>query len=225
MTTILRSTGTFPHRYCSALATLLACALPAAFAAHAAQGYDVPDDAFPELLEIAPLPPSAPQTSASADPDAKPTAKQIAKACARVRAKRTRELDPHWANAIVRIDYTCDFEFSDIGEGLKTSATAILRPGAIRFHGIDVVEVRRSASDWGGDDQYVLAARFDQKGKTLVQTLRKHCKQLYTPAWDCDIEPWDEGGFHIRSNELGGYFVHPDPDNRARTIFASGWSE
>lgn len=176
---------------------------------------------FPELLAHTPL-----AEQEKLPPDAKPTPQQAAVACAHVRAKRPSELEGAWARVVEAIEFTCEYAPNELGDGLATTAKARLRPGAARFLGVDVVEVRLRSSDWGWDQQYVLAGALARDGEPLIEKIRSaRCRGT---AMSCDIEKgasWMHDGFYIRTMEGGGVWLHPDEDNPQQMIYAEAWSE
>ena len=152
--------------------------------------------------------------------------------CAAVRALRLDELDAEWAPMVADIALSCE-----VGQGIEdepdanTTVVAKLRPKAAHFGGAPVVEIRMSDSAWGNDYQYVLDARFGNARQRLSTAIRGHCLKNFEAAADapdtvCRIQrDGVHGGLYIDTGEGGGLWVHPDPDNPRRTIFASAWSE
>jgi hypothetical protein len=152
--------------------------------------------------------------------------------CDAVRAMRLDELDAEWAPMVADIALSCE-----VGQGIEdepdanTTVVAKLRPKAAHFGGAPVVEIRMSDSAWGNDYQYVLDARFGSARQRLSTAIRAHCLKNSDAAADapdtvCRIQgDGVHGGLYIDTGEGGGLWLHPDPDNPRRTIFASAWSE
>jgi hypothetical protein len=152
--------------------------------------------------------------------------------CDLVKPLRTAELEGNWKSIVSSVDLKCE-----IGEGIEnepsanTNATAKLKPKAANFGGVAIIEIRMSDSAWGNDYQYVLDARFAKVKTQLKATIRKNCikeRGITTPLTDdvCPIENHGQyGGLYLDTGEGGGIWLHPDPDNPNRTIYASAWSE
>jgi hypothetical protein len=152
--------------------------------------------------------------------------------CLRVRALRLNELDAKWKPLVANISLKCK-----VGEGFdnkpdaNTTAIAKLKPGAANYAGVSILEIRMMDSAWGNDYQYVLNAPFSRIKKQLKLAIRNHCikEQGITVAITDNIcavvNDGQHGGLYLDTGEGGGIWLHPDPDNPNRSIYASAWSE
>ena len=153
------------------------------------------------------------------------------KGCPAIRALKPAELPPPWRAVVTRIVTKCEpMAGMDKEPDAATRTVAILRPGAVFLRGIPVVELRHSSS-WAHDDvQHVLDAPYADVAKTVAAYVRARCSADFGPGAmisdSCDpVVDSGDGGFFVKTSELGGTWFHPDPDNPRRSILAVAWSE
>jgi hypothetical protein len=156
---------------------------------------------------------------------------QAALDCDQIRAKRIDELDPLWKKAVDRIHLDCD-DLGMEGEGLGTVATAItayLKPGAVQFAGVPVVEVRLMDSDLWGDRQYLLDKPYADIVEAMQAHLESRCRaQQDDPSQlaqgDCTLVQQPDG-LYLDTSEVGGIWLHTDLDDIRRTVYAEAWAD
>lgn len=154
------------------------------------------------------------------------------KGCAPVHAGRLDELKPPWRGRVARISVKCEPMPGIDGEpDASIAAVAVLKPGTVALQGIAVVELRTSESWAHGETNYVLKARYDAIADKLTAHVRRQClagwKQTEAApgGWCAVSADAEHRGVFIQTGELGGIWLHPDPDDSARTIYADAWSE
>lgn len=139
--------------------------------------------------------------------------------CRNIRTRHRAELAPLWRSVVDKIALTCrqaqDFDGADM---VVTTANARLRPGSAFFAGIPVVAIVLSDTDLGFDHDYVLQAPYEQARARVLRAIEK---QLAMPG----RQDSPDGGLFWDTGEGGGAWLHPDPDDPHRTIFAVAWSE
>jgi hypothetical protein len=151
--------------------------------------------------------------------------------CDQIRAKRIDELDPLWKKAVERIHLDCD-DLGGDAEGIgsvATVATAYLKPGAVQFAGIPVVEVRMMESDLWGDRQYLLERGYAEIVDAVQAHLESQCRMRQDDPGllaqgDCSVLRQAEG-LYLETSEIGGTWLHPDQDDTQRTVYAEAWAD
>lgn len=178
---------------------------------------EVVGDDFPDLIVLMPR--------------FTPDGTQLPLACDQVRPRRIDELDPSWRRAVGRIHLDCESMATDEDDvaTVATVITAFLNPGAVRMASLPVAEIRLMDSDLWSDHQYVLPTPYRQAGERL----RKHVEQRCRVAQDspgliglrnCRVTDEDDGMF-IQTGAIGGIWVHPDPLDPQRTVYAESWAD
>ncbi|WP_198085343.1 hypothetical protein [Variovorax sp. E3] len=151
--------------------------------------------------------------------------------CKEVRARKPAELPSPWRGAVTAISMSCEpFPGLDKEPDVSTDAVARLRPGAATLWGVPVIELRHSESWAHGDSQYVLGAAYADVAASLGAYLQARCLSQAPRAAPresiCNVEPdARHGGLYVRTSELGGVWLHPDPADPRRSILAQAWSE
>ncbi len=181
------------------------------------QALDVANRAFPELIQVMDV---TEKTGAGISP------------CKRVHKRSVKQLDLHWRASITNIRVNCKVSKGIEGEpDPSTNTTATLKPKTIHFSGVPVIEIRRFASAWGSDDQYILDARFADVRKRLVAVIEANCRRsrnIVAGGEDSRCRPENDPGHHgiyFDTGEGGGIWLHPDEKNTLHTIYAVAWSE
>lgn len=152
-------------------------------------------------------------------------------ACDQIRGKRLDELDPLWSQAVDRIHVDCDDLHEDEAgfDMIATEITGFLKPGTVQFAGLPVAEVRLMDSELWSDHQYILARPFTQVRDTLRHFVEARClapreASEALASHRCTVTE-DEQGLYLESSEIGGIWVHADPDDAQRTVYAEAWSD
>jgi hypothetical protein len=152
-------------------------------------------------------------------------------ACDQIRGKRLDELDPLWKQAVDRIHVDCDdLREDEAGFNMIASEiTGFLKPGTVQFAGLPVVEVRLMDSELWSDHQYILAQPFAQARDMLRRFVEARClapreASEALASHRCAVTE-DEQGLYLESSEIGGIWVHADPDDAHRTVYAEAWSD
>ncbi|WP_183026138.1 hypothetical protein [Variovorax sp. UMC13] len=151
--------------------------------------------------------------------------------CRAVRARRPTELPQPWRGLVRTITMQCSpMAGVDKEPDASTESVATLRPGAATLRGIPVLALRLSESWAHGDTQYVLDAPHAEVAAVLGAYVKARClsRAGTTVVVEGLCEPLaDEGngGSYTRTSEMGGTWLHPDPDDPRRTILADAWSE
>lgn len=152
-------------------------------------------------------------------------------ACDQIRGKRLDELDPLWKQAVERIHVDCDDLHEDEAgfDMIASEITGFLKPGTVQFAGLPVVEVRLMDSELWSDHQYILAQPFAQARDTLRRFVEARClapreTSEALASHRCTVTE-DEQGLYLESSEIGGIWVHADPDDAHRTVYAEAWSD
>jgi len=141
--------------------------------------------------------------------------------CRAVRARRPAELPQPWRGLVRTITMQCTpMAGVDKEPDASTESVATLRPGAATLRGVPVIALRLSESWAHGDTQYVLDAPHAEVAGLLGAYIKARCLSRAEPMPD-----EGNGGTYTRTSELGGAWLHPDPDDARRTILADAWSE
>lgn len=151
--------------------------------------------------------------------------------CADVRARRIDELPPPWRKIVDRVHLDCE-RVGPENSGLDTIAlagTAYLKPGAMRMAGHPVAEVRLMDSELWGDHQYVLDADYASVAADLRALVESRCAQQRmreedTGSVDCTMTV-GHAGLYLPTDEISGIWIHADPDDPQRTIYAEAWAD
>lgn len=151
--------------------------------------------------------------------------------CPAIRALKPAELPQPWRDVVTQIVMKCE-PMSGMGNepDAATQTVAILHPGAVSLRGIPVMELRHSSS-WAHDDvQHVLDAPYAEVAQTIAAYVRARCSAAFGPGArisdSCDpVFDSGDGGFFVKTSEMGGTWFHSDPDNPRRSILAVAWSE
>lgn len=205
-------------------ATLAAvfCSLPCvAFAQEVPPpGFDVRGGDFPVLVSDTGLPPPLDEAGEAEPPG-----------CEAVRARRVDELPWPWRDAVDRIHLDCQ---SMPAPGADTEllaivSTAFLKPDRARLAGHPIAEVRLMDSELWGDHQYVIAAAYPEAARdlrTLVETdcLQRHLREEHAGAPACSMQAQGDG-LYLQIDEVSGVWIHADPDDSQRTIYAEAWAD
>nr|WP_295377508.1 hypothetical protein [Pseudoxanthomonas sp.] len=154
--------------------------------------------------------------------------------CEAVRARRVDELPYPWREAVDRIHLDCQPMDAPEGETalMALTATAFLKPGRVWLAGHAVSEIRRMDSELWGDHQYVLAEPYAAVATDLRAQLESDCRKRHLReerevregAPECRMEE-SEDALYLRMDEISGIWIHADPDDAARTIYAEGWAD
>lgn len=154
------------------------------------------------------------------------------KGCAPVRALRLDELKPPWRGRVARISVDCAPMPGIDGEpDASVSTVAVLKPGTATLRGIAVIELHSSESWAHGETEYVLKTRYDAVVDTLSAHIRRQCladwklTETVPGGWCVVSADAEHHGIYVGTGELGGIWLHPDPGDPARTIYAEAWSE
>lgn len=207
----------------SRASTLLACGLLALLPACAADKKAAGEvDAFPELLSY---------------PPAKDDGEVVRGTCAQIKAKRVDELPAPWRDTIASIKLTCkDLSEEESGYGEATSSTevvAILKPGAITFATLPVVEIRMKDSELWGDHQFIIDLPFAQARPALKRYMQATCglseeALRNAPETDCTVEPapgHSGESLYASTGEISSIWAHADETDPRRTVYADAWSD
>lgn len=204
--------------------------LSTGLAAHAAPAgerapvtIEVRGDDFPMLVQDTGLPPPLDDNGLPRTPG-----------CEAVRARRVDELPYPWREAVDRVHLDCQpMEAPEGGTALMAlTATAFLKPGRVWLAGHAVVEIRRMDSELWGDHQYVLAEPYAAVAADLRAQLEADCRKRHLReerevregAPECRMEDSDDA-LYLRMDEISGIWIHADPDDASRTIYAEGWAD
>ena len=150
--------------------------------------------------------------------------------CDRIRARRVDELAPGWRARVARLELDCEDTLADDEQQTLTAVTAraVLQPDRVQLAGQPVAEVRLMDSQRWGDHQYVLAVPFAAAGPRLRDFVEDACLARTlaeeSPAAACRMLATGDG-FHLATSEAGGIWVHPDPDDAARTLYVEAWAD
>jgi hypothetical protein len=189
-------------------------------------------------LALTPLAPPALQVNGDDFPDLivhtpvfDAAGNQQSLACDQIRAKRIDELDPLWKRAVERIHLDCEtLSKEDAGfDMVATVITAFLKPGAARFAGVPVAEVRLMDSDLWSDHQYVLDRPYAEIREALKQHVEARCRaQQDNPSFlvnrDCKASAIEQS-LYLATSEAGGAWMHAEAENPGRTIYAETWAD
>ena len=151
--------------------------------------------------------------------------------CPAVRARKPAALERPWRSVVTAVSMRCAaLDGPDGKPDARTEAIATLRPGAAVLQGVPVVALRHSAS-WAHDDQqYVLAAAYSDIATRMGAYIKARCLSQATAGGvvegQCTAVHEEGGqGLFMRTSELGGLWLRPDPDDAHRTVLAEAWSE
>lgn len=151
--------------------------------------------------------------------------------CEAVRARRIDELPWPWRDAIDRIHLDCEEIEVPSGDALALAltATAFLKPGRAWLAGHPVAEIRLMDSQWWGDHQYILAAPYEETAQALREHIERSCatrhmREENSQAPDCQMHETDRE-LYLEVEEISGVWVHADPDDPGRTVYAEGWTD
>lgn len=187
---------------------------------HAPVTIEVRGDDFPMLVQDTGLPPPLDDNGLPRAPG-----------CEAVRARRVDELPYPWREAVDRIHLDCQPMEAPEGETalMALTATAFLKPGRVWLAGHAVIEIRRMDSELWGDHQYVLSEPYAQVATDLraqleADCVKRHMRQEREGAPECTMEESD-GALYLRVDEISGIWIHADPDDASRTIYAEGWAD
>lgn len=155
----------------------------------------------------------------------------VSPGCDGVRARRIDELALPWRHAVTGVQLDCEVLAAayDGFDTLAIAATAILEPGTVSLAGQPVAEVRLMDSELWGDHQYVLEAPFPSVHDALKQHVESSChsrrlRDEHAGAADCTMSE-NDGGLYLPTDEIGGIWIHADPDDPQRTIYAEAWAD
>lgn len=152
--------------------------------------------------------------------------------CDHVRARRLDELPLSWRAHVTSVQLDCDAATVD-DEGEQTmavSARAVIRPARVRLAGLPVSEVRLMDSERWGDHQYVVDARYEDALPALRQHVESACRERQmrdeslAVATDCTMSVTGTGLF-LSTDEVSGIWIHPDPEDGQRTLYAEAWAD
>lgn len=183
-------------------------------------GFAVAGGDFPSLTQAVDI---APRFDADGVP--------VSPGCDGVRARRIDELALPWRHAVASVQLDCEALAAayDGFDTLAIAATAVLEPGTVSLAGQPVAEVRLMDSELWGDHQYVLEAPFSSAHEALKQHVESHCAQRHlrdehAGAADCAMSE-NDGGLYLSTDEISGIWIHADPDDPQRTIYAEAWAD
>lgn len=153
--------------------------------------------------------------------------------CEAVRARRVDELPYPWREAVDRIQFDCqplNGEEDDSGE-IALEVTALLKPGRVWLAGHAVSEIRLMDSPQWGDHQYIVGASYATVAADLraqveadcVQQQQKESNALGTSG-DCRMLE-TPGQLYMETSLMGGVWIHADPTDASRTVFAEAWTD
>lgn len=152
--------------------------------------------------------------------------------CSRVRARRLDELPLSWRRHVTSVQLDCDAATADDAgdETLAITSRALLKPGRVRLAGLPVVEVRLMDSERWGDHQYVIEAPYDTAAAALQAHVETACRErrlreeTASAPSACTMSVTGTGLF-LATDEVSGIWIHPDPDDAQRTVYAEAWAD
>lgn len=150
--------------------------------------------------------------------------------CAHVRARRVDELATNWRGRVHSVQLDCDAAIVDDAgaETMAVSARALLKPDRVELAGQPVAEVRLMDSELWGDHQYIVAVPYRQAAEPLRRHVEAACRQRRlleeAATADCTMSVLGDGLF-LSTDEIGGIWIHPDPDDAGRTVYAEAWAD
>lgn len=152
--------------------------------------------------------------------------------CAARHALKPDEVASPWRGRVADIAMQCSSVEGVNGEpDVSIDAQAKVIGGTVQLGGVPVREVRLSNS-WAGDDKsFTLVGRYADLYKKLGPMIRARCVQEWKKStgsatgWCAMRGDPIHGGLFVEAGELGGVWLHPDPDNPNQTIYADAWSE
>ena len=152
--------------------------------------------------------------------------------CSRVRARRLDELPLPWRRHVTSVQLDCDAAtVDDAGdETLAITSRALLKPERVRLAGLPVAEVRLMDSERWGDHQYVIEAPYEAAATALQAHVEGACRErrlreetASTPS-ACKMSVTGTGLF-LPTDDISGIWIHPDPDDAQRTLYAEAWAD
>lgn len=151
--------------------------------------------------------------------------------CADLRARRIDELPLPWRRIVDRVHLDCErvgAESSGL-DMIALASTAYLKPGTVRMAGNPVIEVRLMDSELWGDHQYVLDADYASVAADLRALVESRCAQQQMREEDaggsgCSMTV-GPAGLYLSTDDISGVWIHADPDNPQRTVYAEAWAD
>lgn len=157
--------------------------------------------------------------------------RHAAPGCGHVRARRIDELAPNWRLRATSVQLECEETLADNENEPQVAlvSRAVLQPGSVQLADRPVTEVRLMDSASWGDHQYVLAVPYEDAHLPLRQHVEAACRQRRLQqeaaiATACTMVAAGDGLF-LPADEVGGIWIHRDPDDAARTIYAETWAD
>lgn len=151
--------------------------------------------------------------------------------CSQIRARRIDELDPLWKQAVSRIHLDCeDLTVENAGfDMVATVITAFLKPGKVQFAGLPVTEIRLMDSELWTDHQYVLDRPFADSRQALKQFAQARCRARRDDPTqvlhgECLVRE-QEQDIYLEGAAPGGVWIHADPEDPRKTVYAEAWAE
>ncbi|GGD36055.1 hypothetical protein [Pseudoxanthomonas indica] len=178
---------------------------------------EVRGDDFPVLVHETGLPPPLDENGLPRTPG-----------CEAVRARRVDELPYPWREAVDRIRFDCQ-PLGEADELISLDVSALLLPGRVWLAGHPVAEIHLMDSELYGDHQYIVTGRYQEVAtdmRTHVETqcqLRAIREEVATPIGCVMTESADQ--LYLETNEVGGIWIHADPDDASRTIYSEAWAD
>ena len=150
--------------------------------------------------------------------------------CDRIRARRLDELAPGWRTRVSRVELDCEDTLADDARDALTAITAraVLQPDRVRMADQPVAEIRLMDSQRWGDHQYVVDAPYATAAPALRRLVEEACRQRTlaqeVPLETCTMVEAD-AGFYLPHDEVGGIWIHADPDDATRTLYVEAWAD
>ncbi|CAN4278271.1 hypothetical protein LJR125_001134 [Pseudoxanthomonas sp. LjRoot125] len=150
--------------------------------------------------------------------------------CDRIRARRLDELAPGWRTRVARVELDCEDTLADDARDALTAITAraVLQPDRVRMADQPVAEIRLMDSQRWGDHQYVVDAPYATAAPALRRLVEEACRQR-TLAQEMPLETCTmveaDAGFYLPHDEVGGIWIHADPDDATRTLYVEAWAD
>lgn len=151
--------------------------------------------------------------------------------CTQIRARRVDELDPLWKQAVGRIHLDCeDLTVDNAGfDMVATVITAFLKPGKVQFAGLPVTEIRLMDSELWTDHQYVLDRSYADIREHLKRFAQARCRArrddpTQVVHGECTLRE-DELGLYLEGAAPGGVWIHADPEDPRKTLYAEAWAD
>lgn len=178
---------------------------------------EVRGDDFPMLVHETGLPPPLDESGLPRAPG-----------CEAVRARRVDELPYPWREAVDRIRFDCQ-ALDDAENLISLDVSALLLPGRVWLAGHAVAEIHLMDSEVYGDHQYIVTGRYEQVAADLRAQVEAQCRQralreeIASPIGCAMIESADQ--LYLETNDVGGIWIHADPDDASRTIYSEAWAD